>query len=305
MRIRAAISPCPNDVFIFAGLIGGGAPAPGLEFEFAYYDLETLNQDALAGKWDMVKISYANHVNCAEEYGLLRCGGALGRGCGPLLLSNRKGPDGSAQWDPEAEVLVPGEHTTANFLLDFYARRNAGVTSAGNHDALASVGAAESGAAKIGADAGPLRKTFLPFDALYRRLLGSEPCQGVVIHEMRFTYAADGLHLVRDLGEHWETATGYPIPLGAVALSKRLSEADPGIENAVEAAIRRSLAWSYAHPEEALALCRLHSQSMSEDVLKAHIDLYVNAFSRDIGSEGEAAVAYFLGRQRAFRLGAT
>jgi 1,4-dihydroxy-6-naphthoate synthase len=291
MRIRAAISPCPNDVFIFAGLIGGGAPAPGLEFEFAYHDLETLNQDALAAKWDLVKISYANHANCAEAYGLLRCGGALGRGCGPLLLSNRKGPDGSALWDPEAEVLVPGEHTTANFLLDFHAQRNAGVTGAGAAGAVAG--------------AATLRKSFLPFDALYRRLLGSEPCQGVVIHEMRFTYAADGLHLVRDLGEHWETATGYPIPLGAVALSNRLVEADPGIENAVEAAIRRSLAWSYAHPEEALALCRLHSQSMADAVLKAHIELYVNAFTRDIGSEGEAAVAYFLGRQRAFRTSPT
>jgi 1,4-dihydroxy-6-naphthoate synthase len=118
---------------------------------------------------------------------------------------------------------------------------------------------------------------------------------------MRFTYAADGLHLVRDLGEHWETATGYPIPLGAVALAKPITEADPGIENAVEAAIRRSLAWSYAHPEQALALCRLHSQSMADAVLKAHIDLYVNAFSRDIGSEGEAAVGFFFERQRAFR----
>ncbi len=269
MKIRAAISPCPNDVFIFAGLIGGGTSAPGLDFGFAYRDLETLNRDAQAGRWDLAKISYANHAFCAEGYRLLRCGGALGRGCGPLLLSNRQGPQG-ALWDPGAEVLVPGEHTTANFLLDFHA----------------------------GPGPVTLRKTFLPFDALYRRLLGPEPCQGVVIHEMRFTYAADGLHLVRDLGAHWETSTGYPIPLGAVALSKRLEAARPGLADAVEAAIRQSLAWSYAHPEAALELCRAHSQSMSEAVLKAHIDLYVNDFTRDIGPEGEAAVAYFLERQR-------
>ncbi|MDB5050990.1 MAG: 1,4-dihydroxy-6-naphthoate synthase [Fibrobacteres bacterium] len=272
MKLRAAISPCPNDVFIFAGLIGGGTSAPGLEFEFAFHDLETLNRDAQAGAWDLAKISYANHAYCAEEYRLLGCGGALGRGCGPLLLSNRKGAE-AARWNPEEAVLVPGKHTTANFLLDFYAREGS---------------------------AAPLRKIFLPFDELYRRLLGPEPCQGVVIHEMRFTFAADGLHLVRDLGEFWEKATGYPIPLGAVALRKGLETARPGLGETVEAAIRDSLAWSYAYPEAALELCRFHSQSMADEVLKAHIDLYVNSFTRDIGPEGQSAVDFFLAQQRRF-----
>ncbi len=278
MKIRAAISPCPNDVFIFAGLIEGQVPAPGLEFQFDYHDLETLNRDAQKGLWDMAKISYANHVFCASEYRLLRCGGALGRGCGPLLLSNRPGAAAGA-WDPAAPVLVPGEHTTANFLLEFFAAS----------------GSAGSAPAR-------LRKRFLPFDELYRRLQASEPCQGVVIHEMRFTYAADGLHLVRDLGGYWEQATGYPIPLGAVALRKSLEPQRPGLAEAVEAAIRASLAWSYAHPQAAMRLCRSHSQSMAEPVLRAHIDLYVNAFTRDIGLEGEAAAAFFLERQRAFGL---
>jgi 1,4-dihydroxy-6-naphthoate synthase len=272
MNIRAAISPCPNDVFIFAGLIGGEVSAQGLEFEFAFHDLETLNRDAQAGAWDLAKISYANLAYCADGYRLLDCGGALGRGCGPLLLSNRRGPE-AARWNPEEPVLVPGKHTTANFLLDFYAREASGP---------------------------PLRKIFLPFDELYRRLLDPAPCQGVVIHEMRFTYAADGLHLVRDLGEFWEKSTGFPIPLGAVALRKGLESAQPGLGETVEAAIRDSLAWSYAHPAAALELCRFHSQSMADEVLKAHIDLYVNSFTRDIGSEGKAAVDFFLGRQRRF-----
>ncbi|MEO7425338.1 MAG: 1,4-dihydroxy-6-naphthoate synthase [Fibrobacteria bacterium] len=283
MRIKAAISPCPNDVFIFAGLITGNAPAPGLEFEFAYHDLETLNRDAQAGKWDLAKISYANHAYCSQEYGLLSCGGALGRGCGPLLLSNGQGGEG-ALWDPRQLVLVPGEHTTANFLLDFYARQGA-----------------DQGAAS--ASPPRLRKVFLPFDEVYRRLQASEPCQGVVIHEMRFTYAADGLRLLRDLGEFWERSTGYPIPLGAVALRKRLETERAGISGDVEAAIRASLDWSYAHPEAALRLCKSHSQSMAESVLKAHIDLYVNSFTRDIGSAGAAAVDYFLRQQRAFKIG--
>jgi 1,4-dihydroxy-6-naphthoate synthase len=282
VRIRAAISPCPNDVFIFAGLISGEVRVPDLEFEFAYHELETLNRDAAAGKWDLVKISYANAAAVAEEYHLLRCGGALGRGCGPLLLSNRPG---QALWNPEAEVLVPGMRTTANFLLDFFAADG--------------TGAAPSSPA---VHPPALRKTFLPFDELYRRLLGPEPCQGVVIHEMRFTYAADGLRLVRDLGAFWEERTGLPIPLGAVALSNGLEASRPGTSGLVEAAIRASLDWSYAHPQAALELCRAHSQSMADTVLQSHIDLYVNGFSRDIGPEGEAAVEFFLSRQRLNRV---
>jgi 1,4-dihydroxy-6-naphthoate synthase len=289
VKIRAAISPCPNDVFIFAGLISGEVLTPDLEFEFAYHELETLNRDAAAGIWDMVKISYANAAAVAGEYRLLRCGGALGRGCGPLLLSNRPAParagstieDVRALWNPESEVLVPGIRTTANFLLDFFAA--GGTAMAGS-------------APPVPPPA--LSKTFLPFDELYRRLLGPEPCQGVVIHEMRFTYAADGLRLVRDLGAFWEERTGLPIPLGAVALRKGLEASWPGASGRVEAAIRASLDWSRAHPHAALELCRAHSQSMADAVLQSHIDLYVNGFSRDLGPEGDAAVEYFLSRQR-------
>jgi 1,4-dihydroxy-6-naphthoate synthase len=208
---------------------------------------------------------------------MLRCGGALGRGCGPLLLSNRAASGGAGEFRPEAETLVPGSRTTANFLLDFW-YRNGKVT----------------GEAR-------LRKSFLPFDALYRRLLGPEPCQGVVIHEMRFTYARDGLFLVRDLGEAWEAATGHPIPLGAVALKRAIEASTPGLGSSVEAAIRASLDWSYAHADQALALCRLHSQSMDEAVLRSHIDLYVNAFSRDLGIEGDLAVAHFQSLQAGFQ----
>ncbi len=261
MRMRAAISPCPNDVFIFSGLLnqqvyGHGDP----EIEFSFHDLETMNQGVQHGEWDMAKISYANFPACSNDYNVLRCGGAIGRGCGPLLLSNR------ANLDPAAPIFIPGRGTTANFLLDFYRQ---GLTTS---------------------------KAFLPFDAVYRKLLGSEPCQGVVIHEMRFTYAADGLHLIKDLGEHWEQSTGFPIPLGAVALRKSVSVGDPKLVSQMEALIRRSLDWAYAHPEAALELCQQHSQSMSKAVLLAHIDLYVNSFSRDLGAEGEAAVTYFLER---------
>lgn len=271
MRLTAAISPCPNDVFIYAGLLLGEVRDPEWEIAWEFHELETLNLGAAGGRWDLVKISYANFRACEPGYTLLRCGGALGRGCGPLLLSN------GGAWDPGAEVLVPGERTTANFLLDFF---HAGAP-----------------------DARPLRKAFLPFDRLYRRLLEGAPCQGVVIHEMRFTFAADGLRLIRDLGAHWEEKTAHPIPLGAMALRRSLEQAEPDAAARAEALIRASLGWSRAHPEAALDLCRRSGQSLSESVLRSHIDLYVNDFSLDLGSEGEAAVAHFLERQRAFQTG--
>jgi 1,4-dihydroxy-6-naphthoate synthase len=190
----------------------------------------------------------------------LECGGALGRGVGPLLLRN--GPGGL---DPDAPVLVPGAFTTANFLLDYFVSGR------------------------------PLQKRFLPFDALYDELRRTPGAQGVVIHEKRFTYARDGLTLVRDLGQHWEEATGFAIPLGAIAVRRTL-----GLNARIEALIRHSLAWAEAHRPKAIDLCRQHAQELSNEVMAAHIALYVNNYSHDLGEDGRAAVAYFLAEQRRF-----
>ena len=252
--LSLGISPCPNDVFIFSGLLLGAVRAEGMTFHVDFQDVETLNARAQAGTMDVVKISYANYSHCRDAYDLLPCGGALGRGVGPLLLSNGGG------WDPDGEVLVPGEYTTANFLLDFYAGR-------------------------------PLRKRFLPFDTLYARLLDTPGAQGVVIHEKRFTFAADELHLIQDLGDYWERETGFAIPLGAIAARKGLNQ------TRLAEAVRESLRWAYAHDAEAFALCREHSQDLDPAVVRAHIELYVNSFSEDVGPEGQAAVDFFLARQ--------
>lgn len=261
--LSVGISPCPNDIFIFAGWLLGRTPAPAARFVFE--DVETLNGMARAGELDVVKVSWANVPACSG-YEALECGGALGRGCGPLLLT------GGAAWDPEAEVMVPGAHTTANFLLDDWCARTA------------------SGLDKQDA---PLRKRFLPFDALYRRLKEDPKAQGVVIHEMRFTYEADGLHLVRDLGAAWEEATGLPIPLGAVL---RRDAIDVPPRAMLEESIRASLEWAYGHEAEALELCARHAQDMTPAVMRAHIGLYVNEFSRDLGEVGRAAVAALMKR---------
>ena len=250
--MRLGISPCPNDVYVFAGILLGHVPH---DFTVDFEDVQTLNERASSGIYDAVKISYAAYPDLRGRYELLSCGGALGRGCGPLLLAN-----GSATFNPEREALVPGLQTTANFLLDFWAGR-------------------------------PLEKRAAPFDALYRTLLETPGAQGVVIHEKRFTYAADGLTLLVDLGERWERETGYPIPLGAIV-------SRPGLVEPLTRQIRASLDWSDAHPEEALALCRGYADDMDDAVMQAHIDLYVNDFTRSLGPSGEEAVAFFLSQMK-------
>ena len=255
--LTLGLSPCPNDVYIFSGLLLNAIPTHGLTFAVDFQDVETLNARAQTGTIDVVKISYANYIYCQDQYDLLPNGGALGRGVGPLLLS------GGGAWDSAAEVLVPGEFTKANFLLDFYAGR-------------------------------PLRKRFLPFDTLYAELLSNPAAQGVVIHEKRFTYAADGLALVQDLGDHWERETGFAIPLGAIAARKSLDQ------KTLAHIVADSLRWAYAHDAEAFALCREYSQDLNPEVVRAHIELYVNSFSENVGPEGQAAVEFFFEKQREF-----
>lgn len=256
MLLDMGISPCPNDVFIFAGAILQEVHAEDMELRLRFEDVETLNRLTQLGELDAAKISCANYTRIERSYRMLACGGALGRGVGPLLLTN------GGSFDANAEILAPGEFTTANFLLDFYLKRAA-------------------------------RKRYLPFDALYEELLSRAGAQGVVIHEKRFTYERDGLSLVQDLGEHWELETGYAIPLGALVARRELETPER-----LEDLVRRSLQWSYAHYARAFALCREYAQDLDPEVVQAHIDLYVNEYSMDLGAEGHAAMAFFLEQQR-------
>jgi len=257
MKLRIGISPCPNDVFIYAGLILGRIPWVGMRLEFDFQDIQTLNLAANRGDYEAVKISFANYPHCAGGYRLLDCGGALGRRCGPLLLT------GGNTFDFDREVLIPGENTTAHVLWNTYA------------------GAEWPG--------GQAKKKFLPFDEIYRRLKADPSAQGVVIHEARFTYDHDGLALVRDLGEFWETQTHSPIPLGALVLSRH-GEVEPG---SMAQRVRASIRWAESNRDEALELCRRYAPSMGDEVLKSHISLYVNEFSSAWGREGRQAVEHF------------
>ena len=254
-ELTLGISPCPNDVYIFSGLLLGAIEPRRFRFKTVFADVETLNERTQRGELDVAKISYANYIRCADDYELMSSGGALGRGVGPLLLTN------GAEFSREKAVHVPGEFTTANFLLDFFLQKT-------------------------------VTKIYEPFDGSLRKSTKDARSAGRGNSRKRFTYAADGLTLTQDLGEHWEAETGHPIPLGAIAARKTVL-----FHSAIEEAIRDSLAWARSHDDEAFALCRAHSQDLNDAVIRAHIDLYVNDFSIDLGPEGRAAVAFFLEQQ--------
>jgi 1,4-dihydroxy-6-naphthoate synthase len=260
MSFSLGISPCPNDVYIFAGILLGQVTSPSFRIDIgnvSFQDVQTLNEQAALGTHDILKISYAAYPRLREVYELLPCGGALGRGVGPLLLCNGPIPP------TITHLCVPGEQTTANFLLDFYLDRP-----------ISSV-----------------IKTYLPFDKLYEHLLATPGAIGVVIHEKRFTYKSDNLTLIQDLGEFWEAKTNFPIPLGAIITKRDLGIS---IREKVSDLIRKSIRWAELHPEETLELCRQYSDDMHDDVIKAHIGLYVNNYSYDLGQEGQEAVTFFL-----------
>lgn len=250
-------SPCPNDTFIFYGLACGAVPSP-LGRAHRLEDVETLNALAARGALDVTKLSCAAYAQVAGHYVLLRSGAALGRGCGPLVVAREPRP---LEGLSGLTVALPGRLTTAALLFSLY-----------------------------GPKVSPL---YLPFDQVMPAVQAGRAAAGVIIHEGRFTYPAHGLVEVADLGRLWEEATSLPLPLGVIAARRGLGR-KALLE--VEAAIRESLAWARAHEADALSHARRFAQEMGEAVLAAHIGLYVNELSVDVGSEGEEAVRLLLER---------
>jgi 1,4-dihydroxy-6-naphthoate synthase len=247
--LTLGFSPCPNDTFVFHALVHGLVPGP----EFAppvYADIDVLNAHALAGDLDVVKVSYGV-LPRLRGYPLLSTGGALGRGCGPLVLtSGRTELRG-------VTIAIPGEQTTAYLLLRLW-------------------------------DPGFGDVVVMPFDEIMPAVRDGVVDAGLVIHESRFTYPSYGLTAVADLGDWWEGRTGLPIPLGAIVARSSLDVA------AIEAAIRASVEHAWAHPEASRTYVLEHSQELAPEVVDAHIALYVNEFTRDLGDEGRRAVAELL-----------
>ncbi len=261
--LSLAHSPCPNDTFVFHAWAHGLLPdAPPVKVAFA--DVDVTNGAAERGEYDVVKVSYAALPWLLGEYALLPSGGALGRGCGPLVLTAGAATAGGAAALPGARVAVPGDRTTAYLLFRLWS-----------------------------ADTPPARVDVVPFDRIMPGVADGRYDAGLVIHEARFTYPAYGLTCLADLGEWWEARTGLPIPLGAILARRRL---DTG---RLAAAARASVEYAWAHPEASAAYVAEHAQEMSAQVQRRHIGLYVNEFTRDLGEEGYAAAGTLLGRAAA------
>ncbi|MEK5025432.1 1,4-dihydroxy-6-naphthoate synthase [Paenibacillus sp. FSL M7-1046] len=266
--MNIAFSPCPNDTFVFhAWAHGLVEDAPKLNVTFA--DIDITNGLAADGAGpEVLKISYAALPWVLERYKLLSCGGALGRGCGPLVLT-RKGP-GAIKHPKELSgrrIAVPSERSTAYLLFRLWAAQQV--------------------------PGGPSEIVVMPFDEIMPAVRDGQIDAGLVIHEARFTYPSYGLHMLTDLGNWWESDTGLPIPLGAIIARRDLDS------EAISGWIRSSLQYAWDHPTASRDYVLDHAQELSPEVAKSHIDLYVNEFSMNLGEDGYAAISALLNRAAA------
>jgi len=253
MKLTIGISPCPNDTFIFDALLNHKIDTKGIETEVILEDVETLNKWALQGKLDITKLSFPAFFNSLENYELLHAGAALGNGVGPLLVAreNKKIISPSP-----LTVAIPGINTTANFLMQF---------------AFPEI----------------TKRKILLFSEIEDAVLNGEADLGLIIHENRFTYQQKGLVKIADLGNIWEEKMNAPIPLGGIAIKRNT---DATIKKRIDELTRRSVEYSFNNYPLISPFVKDHAQAMHEDVMRQHIDLYVNNFSIDLGKEGKSAI---------------
>ncbi len=265
MKITLGFSPCPNDTFMFDALIHHKIDTEGLEFEVHYEDVETLNQKAFRGELDVTKLSYHAFAYVTDRYVLLDSGSALGFGVGPLLISEGEISIAELQANQirisdvefrTPTIGIPGKYTTANFLLGLAFPK-------------------------------ATHKEVLLFSDIENAVLEGRVDVGLIIHENRFTYHDKGLKKIIDLGDYWEKQTSCAIPLGGIVANRNLPT---DIQHTLNRVLRRSVEFAFAHPKSGLAFIRSHAQEMSEEVMYKHIELYVNQYSVNLGTEGRKAV---------------
>jgi 1,4-dihydroxy-6-naphthoate synthase len=250
-----AYSPCPNDTYIFGALTNGLLDnAPDVRVHLA--DIEELNTAAAQSQYELTKVSYGAIPFLMDRYRILPSGGALGRGCGPLLVARPAGSPTLFADYARQRIAIPGERTTAFMLLQL---------------ALGT----------------RLKTVQMRFDRIVDAVANGEVDAGLIIHESRFTYRDAGLISIADLGEWWETMTLLPVPLGAILVRNDIGESEA---KELDSAIRRSLAFARENEAAVMPYVREHAVEMSDDVLKSHIALYVNEFSDDLGETGREAV---------------
>ena len=251
--ITVGFSPCPNDTFIFNGLVNGPVRLAGCDIREQLHDVETLNQMAFEEELDVTKLSFYAWLMVKDRYRLLNSGGALGFGCGPVVISRKP----LARSDMvRCRIVLPGQWTTAHLLFRLWAPE------------------AE-------------HRSFVPYDRIFQTVSSGQADCGVLIHESRFTFAQQGFNRVVDLGAWWEETSGGPIPLGCIAAHKRIGT---DLAGQMDSAIQKSIQSAQAQPLTALPYIRTHAQEMTAEVLDAHIQTFVNEFSLDLGDTGRSAV---------------
>jgi 1,4-dihydroxy-6-naphthoate synthase len=255
MKLTLGFSPCPNDTFIFDALVNKKINIEGLEFEVVLEDVETLNKWSFEKKLDITKLSYPAFFQNLDKYVLLNSGAALGKGVGPLLISKQNIQHSTFNIQ-QATIALPGRNTTANLLFSF------AYPEAKN-------------------------KKHMIFSAIEESVLNEQTELGVIIHENRFTYQQKGLHKVTDLGEYWEEKMHAPIPLGGIAVRRSI---DKETSLKINKLIRKSIEFAFSNYPLITEYVKQHSQEMSEDVMRQHIELYVNNFSIDLGIDGKQAI---------------
>ncbi|HEU4472942.1 MAG TPA: 1,4-dihydroxy-6-naphthoate synthase [Flavisolibacter sp.] len=256
MKFTLGFSPCPNDTFIFDALVNRKIDTEGFEFEVRLEDIQTLNEMAASDELDLTKLSFPAFFRNAEKYDMLQSGAAMGKGVGPLLVARRMVdvPDLA-----HSRIAIPGELTTANFLLHF---------------------------------AFPAAKQRIPmlFSSIEDAVLNGEADLGVIIHENRFTYHQRGLIKVCDLGEVWEEKQKAPIPLACIAAKKTVP---PEVQGRISALIRKSVEYAFSNYPAITDYTKTHAQAMDESVMRQHIELYVNEYSLELGENGHKAIEQF------------
>ncbi len=255
-KIRLGFSTCPNDTFMFDALVNGRIDTGGMKFDITMADIEQLNRMVPAGELDISKISFAAYPAVAENFLIMNAGSAVGYQNGPLIISRRKiFPDELV----DARMAIPGIHTTANHLLEILYP--------------------------------PVKmKTEYLFSDIEEAVLSDEMDAGLIIHETRFTYASRGLRKVADLGEDWEKTFDAPVPLGGIIISRDL---DPDVIRKADQLMRQSVEYAMANPLASSEFIRQHAQDLTGDVVRQHIDLYVNDFSVSLGEKGRKAIHFF------------
>jgi 5,8-dihydroxy-2-naphthoate synthase len=256
-ELTFGFSPCPNDTFAFHALVHGLVAAP-FRVHPVLLDIEELNRRAHEGVFDLTKLSFGAFGAVGDRYRLLRSGAALGHGVGPLVVAREPT---SLETAARGRIAIPGRETTAFRLLRLAAP-----------------------------DLGEVVE--LRYDRILAAVVDRHVDAGLIIHESRFTYAERGLVQTADLGDWWEAQTGLPVPLAGIGARADL---DMETVRAAEAAIRASIEYAFASPTASRAYVRAHAQELSDEVCDAHIALYVNEHSLDLGDVGMRAVNKLVG----------